>query len=138
MLGLEKRTYKPNNEPNFEFYVLNHNFNSKKLEMFNIFNNVHVYNEALKATKKHLKNKRKFTREDFEEELASIIKWQEWSRVEYEICAGAPFESDMDKMQKIDCWMQAEHNVPIIADMCILRYRQFLKEQKNKETKEAE
>lgn len=138
MLGLEKRTYKPNNEPNFEFYVLNYDINARKLVMFNIFNNIHVYDNALAATKRHLRNKKKFTREDFEKELASIIKWQEWSRVEYEICAGEPFPKDESKLQKVDCWMQAEHNVPIIADMCILRYRQFLKEQKNKEIEETE
>ena len=40
--------------PKFEFYVLNYDFNRKKVYNYNIFNNIHVYDWTLKAVKKHL------------------------------------------------------------------------------------
>lgn len=122
--------------PNFEFYVLNYDFNRKKIINFNIFNNVYVYDCALKETKKHLRNRKKYPFESYVHELRGIIMWQEWGRREYEISVGDAFEDDINKYKKIDCFYQAEPNMEIIANMCIQRYREYCKEQKEKKQDE--
>ena len=40
----------------FEYYVLNYNSNTKKIEPFNIFRNCHVQEYTEKAIKKHLRS----------------------------------------------------------------------------------
>ena len=37
---------------NFEFYVLNYDFNRQQVVMFNIFNNIHVQEYAEKTVRK--------------------------------------------------------------------------------------
>ena len=118
-------------EPNFEFYVLNYDFNTKKVILFNIFQNTRVYEWALKLTKKRARNSIKDT--EFQKELLDIIHWQEWSRREYEISVGDAFEEDCTKLEKWDCYEQAKPNIELIADMCLKRYRQWEKEQKKNE-----
>lgn len=115
------------NGPNFEFYVLNYDFNSKKVINYNIFYNCYVYDYALKLTRKHLRNKKKFTYEEYKKELLSIIMWQEWSRREYEISVGDAFETNLDRFEKIDCYEQAKPNIDVIAQMCIKRYKDYIK-----------
>ena len=115
--------------PNFEFYVLNYDHNAKKVIPFNIFRNIRVYEWTLKLTRKRANNKIKD--EVFREALRSIIQWQEWSRREYEISVGDAFEEDCSKLEKWDCYEQAKPNIDLIADMCLKRYRQWKKEQKN-------
>lgn len=131
-------------EVKFEFYVLNHDFNSDKIFMYNIFNNYIVYEYTLKAVKKYLRSPNKFTYTNhstdnvlygydaFVEELRSIVMWEEWSRVEYEISVGAPFETDCNKLQKVDCYFQFLPNKRLVADHVISQYKKYLKEQKEK------
>ena len=112
-------------EPKFEFYVINYNHNKKECEMFNIFNNINVYEQCLKLVKKHLRNKKKFPFSDFKEEVRKTIMWQEWGRCEYEISVGYPFEEDANNLKKVDCYWQAEPNIEIICEMLISRYKKF-------------
>ena len=115
--------------PNFEFYVLNYDFNRRRVVLFNIFQNIQVYDCALDVTKRRARNK--INDEEFREELKSIIHWQEWARREYEISVGDAFETDCNKLEKWDCFEQAAPNIEVIADMCLKRYRQWKKEQKD-------
>ena len=129
-------------EVKLEYFVLNHDFNAKKVFMYNIFNNINVYEFTIKAVKKYLRNPKKFEKRLFDkeitlygykafvEELRSIIAWQEWGRVEYEISAGAPFETDCDKLQKVDCYYQFLPNKELVADYVINQYKKYLKEKK--------
>lgn len=87
----------------FEFYVPNYNCNKHKVEMFNIFDNINVQEHAKSAVKKYLRSPKNFKYvrtysnpkydikeeayygfEAFVMEIDSIIRWQEWSRREYE------------------------------------------------------
>ena len=124
----------------FEFYVLNHNFNRKKVEMYNIFNNIRVQEWTEKAVRKYLRAPKKFTytpysgsREHiygfdaFVMELDRTIAWQERGRREYEISVGDAFETDIDKLEKWDCYMQAAPNMEMIAREVIYQYKQQLK-----------
>ena len=127
---------------NFEFYVLNHNFNAKKIENFNIFDNILLAEETEKEVRKYLRgpSKYKYVKipingdkeviygfDGFCEKLKSLIRWQEWARCEYEISVGSLFEEDVKKKKKWDCYKQALPNIPIIAREVIYQYKQQIK-----------
>lgn len=105
----------------FHFYALNYNFNERKIEFFNVFNNILVYEHTVKAVNDYWKGK--YTLEEFINELDHIIMWQEWSRCEYEIAVGYLFEEDMDKFEKIDCYQQAHANIDLVAQQVINEFK---------------
>lgn len=132
----------------FEYYVLNYNSNTKKIEPFNIFRNCYVQEYTEKAVKKYLRSPKNYKyviqhKNDFlgREEIAvygfdalvreidGIIKWCEWSKREYEISVGDAFETDINKLEKWDCYMQAKSNIPMIARECIYQYKERRKEE---------
>lgn len=125
----------------FEFYVLNYDCNKRKVEMFNIFRNIHVQECTEKAVKKYLRSPKNFKYESFHKdiepiygfealvkEIDSIIRWQEWSRRQYEISVSDAFETDIDNLEKWDCYMQAQPNVEMITREVIYQYKQQKKE----------
>jgi len=127
----------------FEFYVLNYDFNKKKVINYNIFNNIRVQEWTEKTVRKYLRSPKNFKYEKFwsnEEpiygfdalvkEIDGIIRWQEWSRREYEISVGDAFESDISKLEKWDCYAQAHPNAEIIAHTVLRQYKEQLKKQK--------
>lgn len=123
----------------FEFYVLNYNSNKNKVEMFNIFNNILVQEHTEKAVRKYLRSPKNFKYELFSnreviygfdglvKEIDSIIKWQEWSRSQYECSCGYAFETDCSKLEKIDCYYQAHANAEIITYTVLRQYKEQLK-----------
>ncbi len=131
----------------FEYYVLNYNFNKKKVENFNIFQNCLVQEYTEKAVRKYLRAPKKFKhivqyenkllgREEIAlygfdalvEEIDSIIAWQECGRREYECSVGDAFTTDCNKLEKIDCYYQSKPNMKIIAREVIFQYKKQLKE----------
>ena len=113
--------------PKLEYYVLNHDFNTQKVFSFNVFDNWKVRDDVIKITKKYLKEKDKFAYTSYLPKEKTIYGWdayikslliafrEEWSRVEYEISVGAPFENDCSKLVKTDCYSQIEPNIEMIA-----------------------
>lgn len=125
----------------FEYYVLNYNPNTNKIEPFNIFRNCYVQEYTEKAIKKYLRSPKNYKYERYGEdtlygfeglckEIEKTIQWQEWSRREYEISVGDAFEKDCNKLEKWDCYMQTKSNIPMIARECIYQYKEQRKEQK--------
>lgn len=125
----------------FEYYVLNYNPNTKKIEPFNIFRNCYVQECTEKAIEKYLRSSKNYKYERYGEDtlygfeglckqIERIIAWQERSRCEYEISVGDAFEKDCNKLEKWDCHMQAQSNIPMIARECIYQYKEQRKEQK--------
>ena len=131
----------------FEYYVLNYNPNAKKIEPFNIFMNCYVQEYTEKAIKKYLRSPKNYKyvvqhKNDFlgREEIAvygfdalvreidGIIAWQERGRLEYEVSVGDAFETDCEKLEKWDCYMQTKPNIPMIARECIYQYKEQRKE----------
>ena len=131
----------------FEYYVLNYNSNTKKIEPFNIFRNCYVQEYTEKAVRKYLRSPKNYKyvvqhKNDFlgREEIAvygfdalvkeidSIIAWQERGRREYECSVGDAFTTDCNKLEKWDCYMQAKSNIPMIARECIYQYKEQRKE----------
>lgn len=131
----------------FEYYVLNYNWNKKCVENFNIFNNIKLNNEVEKEVRKYLRSPKNYhyMKYSFQvgqhtsiygfdglcETIKSLIMWQEWSRVEYEISVGDAFEDDLSKFEKWDCYRQCIPNIPMITREVIWQYKQQLKEKEN-------
>ena len=128
----------------FEYYVLNYDHNKQKVEPFNIFRNIHVQEYTEKTIRKYVRNPKKFTYKSFDgkeeiygfdalvKEIDSIIRWQEWSRREYEVSVGDAFEKDCKKLEKWDCYGQAKPNMKMIVREVIWQYKQ------QKKTKDGE
>ena len=127
----------------FEFYVLNYDINRKKVIMYNIFNNINVQKWTEKAVKKYLRSPKKFTYEPYNKNeemlygfdalvrrIDQIIHNQEWSRREYEISVTDAFETDVNKLEKIDCYYQAKPNMEMITREVLWQYKQQLKAEK--------
>lgn len=122
----------------FEYYVLNYDWSRHKIEYFNIFDNITLYEATEKLVKKYLKAPSKFeyTKYSFGEPqsiiygfdgfckaLEFLIMWQEWGRREYEISVGDAFETDCNKLEKWDCYKQCKPNIPMIAREVIWQYK---------------
>ena len=130
----------------FDFYVLNYDFNKKKVVNYNIFNNIRVQEWTERAVKKYLRAPKKFSYapfgkdvetiygfDAFVKELARTITWQERGRREYEISVGDLFETDCNKLEKWDCYGQAHMNIERIAHEVIRQYKAQKKEVKDGE-----
>ena len=121
----------------FEFYVLNYDFNKKKVVNYNIFNNIRVQEWTERAVKKYLRAPKKFSYTPFGKEVEtiygfdalvreidSIIRWEEWSRREFEVSVGDAFETDCEKLEKWDCYGQAKPNMKMITYEVIRQYKE--------------
>ena len=120
----------------FEYYVLNYDCNAKKIVPFNIFRNIHVQEWTEKAVRKYLRSPKNFTYKSFDgqeilhgfdalvKELDGIIKWQEWSRRQYEVSVGDAFEDNCEKLEKWDCYGQSHMNMKMIAREVIRQYKE--------------
>ena len=125
----------------FEYYVLNYDFNKKKVVNYNIFNNIRVQEWTEIAVKKYLRAPKKFSYTPFGKDVETIygfdafvreldrtIAWQERGRREYECSVGDAFTTDCNKLEKIDCYYQSKPNMKIIAREVIFQYKKQLKE----------
>ena len=149
----------------FEFYVLNHNFNRDKIELFNIFDNYYVQERTEKEIRKYLRSPKNYKYNSFFKDENSvygfdglckrfeqILRCEEWSRCEYEIAVGGIFITELSdiiraierkeiavediyeeiqkknklnsKLEKWDCFQQAQKNIPMIMRECIWQYKQ--------------
>lgn len=115
-----------NKEAKLEFYVLRYDFNAKKIVNFNIFNNYRLYEAAVEEAQKLIRGEIDFA--EFKEELRKDIMWQEWSRFEYEISVGRPFEENCENLEKWDCYAQALPNLDLIAGMVVREVRRAMYE----------
>lgn len=108
------------NMENLEWYVLNYDFNGKKVENFNIFRS----SRFVDGVEKLLDNY--FTFEDFVEKLENELRYSFWSKREYEIFVGDAFEEDLNRYEKIDIYSQVKPNVRILAKYIIDNYNNGL------------
>ena len=132
----------------FEFYVLNYDFNKKKVVNYNIFNNIRVQEWTEKEVRKYLRSPKKYKhivqyKNDFlgreeiavygfdalVEEIDRTIAWQERGRCEYECSVGDAFETDINNYEKWDTYSQAKPNMAIITHEVIRQYKEQLKKE---------
>ena len=131
----------------FEYYVLNYDFNKKKVIYYNIFNNINVQEWTEKAVRKYLRAPKKYKHivqyeneflgrkeiaiygfDALVEEIDRTIAWQERGRREYEVSVGDAFETDINNYEKWDTYSQAKPNMVIIAHEVIRQYKKQKKE----------
>lgn len=91
-----------------EWYVLNYNFNLKKIEPINIFNYGNLLEEIKEIYKEYIERKEDI--EFFENKINSQLLYYFWSKREYEISVGDLFEKDLEKYEKIDVYYQIKMN----------------------------
>ena len=136
----------------FEYYVLNYDCNVKKIVPFNIFCNCLLQEHTEKAVRKYLRSPKNYKhivqyenkflgREEIAvygfdalvKEIDSIIRWEEWSRREFEVSVGDAFETDCEKLEKWDCYGQAKPNMKMITYEVIRQYKEQQKKAKDGE-----
>lgn len=91
-----------------EWYVLNYNFNLKKIEPINIFNHGNFLKDIKEIYKEYIEKKEDI--EFFENKINSELLYYFWSKREYEISVGDLFEKDLEKYEKIDVYYQVKMN----------------------------
>ena len=94
---------------NLEWYVLNYNWNKKKIESFNIFRS-YRFTEGVKDLLKYYT-----TFDEFVDDLEKELMYAFWAKREYEISVGDAFETDLDKYEKLDVYWQVKPNVRLLA-----------------------
>lgn len=158
----------------FKYYVLNHDFNRDKIELFNIFDNYYVQGRTEKEIRKYLRSPKNYKYDSFfkDEEpvygfdglckqFERILMGEEWGRCEYEIAVGGIFITELSdiiravereeitvdevyeeiqkknkrnsKLEKWDCFQQAQKNIPMIMRECIWQYKQHKKNESDGE-----
>lgn len=90
-----------------EFYVLNDDFNNKKIVKYNVLSRL-----DLDDIKKKLKNKTIHDYASFKEYIDKEFKYYYRSRSEYEILVGGLFSKNYEK---IDIYTQAVMNLDLIV-----------------------
>lgn len=90
----------------FKWYVLNYNINQKKIEQWNIFENINVSKNCLEAVKEYIKHPSEYVYHDYDNnetkgfdglcaKFQSILRCELWARREYEISVGDAFIPDV-------------------------------------------
>lgn len=105
---------------NLEWYVLNYDFNGKKVENFNIFRSCRFADGVKELLDNYI------TFGDFVEKLEKQLQYAFWSKREYEISVSDVFETDLNKYEKIDVYSQVKPNVRILAKYIIDNYNDGL------------
>ena len=95
-----------------KWYVLNYDFNKKKVIYFNIFTNSRFL-DCLEENLEEFKNNNDY--EKFKENLRTDLMYCFWSKREYEISVSDAFETNLDMYEKIDVYSQVLPNLDNLA-----------------------
>ena len=100
-----------------KWYVLRHDFNSNKIENFNIFDHWRFSEDIEKALKKY----ENFN--TFKENVKKELMYYFWCKSEYEIIVGGLHaELDWENFEKIDIYNQVLPNLDIFCKYIIDEY----------------
>ena len=104
-----------------EWYILQHDFNNKKMTMENVFEWNGYPEEIAKKIRKGAKDKWKPVTDydSFKDYIKGELMYHYWSKSEREFKAGGLFTKDDEYMDKIDGWFQLEPNLDNICNMII-------------------
>lgn len=114
-------------EIKLEWYVLNYDFNKKKIVNQNIF-----YNGTPDDLRKARRNKKFTNREELKEYLKKDFMYHYWSRAESEILVGGLFAKNDEDFEKIDVYRQLEMNLDQITDYVINKMKFVFNKKKAK------
>jgi len=106
-----------------EWYVLNYDFNNKKVVSHNIFNNISFIRHLSQYIDEYEKGILSY--KELKESIRSSLRGAFWSRREYELSIGDAFETDLDKYEKIDVYRQVLPNLDLLVKY-ILDNKEYL------------
>jgi hypothetical protein len=106
-----------------EWYVLNYNFNTKRIENFNIFRNIR-FTEFLPQYVNGYEQGT-LTYDQLKEAIRRELMSAFWSRREYEILVGDAFETNLNNYEKIDVYRQVLPNLETLVKY-ILDNKEYL------------
>jgi len=104
-----------------EWNVIYGNFNSGKIETYNIFNHYRFHEDCVKNAKKNRDNK-----EAFAERLKLDLKYYYWSKCEWEVIVSHWPPAERFHDEKIDVYDQVMNNWQIFLDY-VWEHRKELK-----------
>ena len=96
-------------------YVLLHDFNTDRIELFNIFQSHNFLYGVMKALEKTNYN-------EFRNEINNWLMYSFWSKCEYEIVCGGLFVEQPEHLEKIDVYYQVKNNVDVLSRYIIAEY----------------
>ena len=106
------------------WYVLNYDFNNKKVVDFNIFDSYRFSNGVMDLVNE-IKSDAKYILvgeydyDYFVKKLEDEARYAFWSKREYEISVSDAFETNLDMYEKIDVYRQVSMNIKQLADYII-------------------
>ena len=98
---------------NLEYYVLVYDWNSKKIENYNVMRILNLETIHKKILKREISNYI-----DLKEYLRKEFMYRFWSKREYEVLVG-DLNFDKDTFEKIDAYRQIEMNLDLIVKYVI-------------------
>lgn len=101
-----------------KWYVLNYDWNRKKVCSFNIFDSCRFSQSVNKLLDNFV------TMDKFIEDLTKEVKYCFWSKREYEISAGDAFDTNLDNYEKIDVSQQVLPNIDALAKYIIDKHNE--------------
>lgn len=89
-----------------KYSVLKYDFNTGKVEEYNIFNNL-KFAEGIDCLKGDFEG----SYDEFVREVDDLCKRCFWSKREYELSVGDAFETDIANLEKVDAYAQLAGNI---------------------------
>lgn len=105
---------------NLKWNVLHEDFNTRKIEPYNILGYSFAETLAKDIRKYKIEN-----REQLKDHLKKEFMYHYWSKAEFEIVVGGVFSKCPDDYNKIDIWDQILLNFDNIIDYIILKMELF-------------
>lgn len=100
-----------------EWYVLNYDFNAEKIGCFNIFNSSKFCDGIAEMRKTEW-----LSIDAFFERLDRVLSYCFQGKREYEISVGDAFETDCEKLRKIDVYSQVKPNIERLARYILVEW----------------
>ena len=86
----------------FEYYVLNHDFNRDKIELFNIFNNYYVQDQTEKEIKKYIRSPKNYKYDSFFKDDESVYGFEGLCKRFEQILRCDEFEASGHRLSNYD------------------------------------
>lgn len=103
-----------NKSVTLEWYVLYHNFNTNKIQTYNIFSKSFTENIYIKIKSKKINNY-----EQLKQEIDQYCKYHYLSKSEFEVAMGGLFSKYPQEFEKIDIYTQIQPNLDNITKYII-------------------
>ena len=123
-----------------KFYALRYDINARKVKPFNIFQNIRFAEDVERKMKKYLADPEHYEYQDYHgiesksiygeaairKDIDLSLKFEFWSRAQYEMCIGNKFEQNPDNLTATDIYEQCAMNFDVLFDYILRSYKEKL------------